>query len=346
MKFKKTNIFALWCATIISIILLIVFIVSVFFLDQKFSLGFLGLFFVTSFLVIFLVIQIRVEFFIYNRIRSIYKEASLFEIDDLKKAALSTNMETLSKEVKKFAENKQIEITNLYAQESYRREFLGNVSHELKTPLFTIQGYLLTLLDGAADDPVIRNKYIQRASKGVERLVSIVKDLDMISKLESNEIGIEPEQFDIVKLIKEVYDLLEIEAEKKNITLTFNKNYDVPILVHADPKNIEQVLINLVFNSLKYGTIGGTTTVSINSYGTNKIQVQVSDTGEGIKPEHQSRLFERFYRVDQSRSREQGGSGLGLSIVKHIIEAHGETIEVESTHGVGSTFSFTLKNVK
>lgn len=298
------------------------------------------------FIFAFIFIQIRVEVFIYNRVKKIYDDVALLDADDLKKETITTNMETLSKEVKRFAEKKQIEIADLNEREAYRREFLGNVSHELKTPLFTVQGYLLTLIDGAGDSKPIREKYLQRANKGVERLVSVVKDLDMISKLESNELGLNIQQFNIVELIQDVFDLLEMRAKKKEITLFFNKEYDVPILVYGDIERIEQVLINLIMNSIKYGEINGATTVSIESYLHNKILVKVGDDGEGIQKENLPRLFERFYRVDQSRSREQGGSGLGLSIVKHIIEAHDETILVKSEYGTGSEFSFTMKKVK
>ena len=294
----------------------------------------------------FIFIQIRVEVFIYNRVKKIYDDVTLLDADDLKKETITTNMETLSKEVKRFAEKKQIEIADLNEREAYRREFLGNVSHELKTPLFTVQGYLLTLIDGAGDSKPIREKYLQRANKGVERLVSVVKDLDMISKLESNELGLNIQQFNIIELIQEVFDLLEMRAKKKGITLFFNKDYDVPILVYGDIERIEQVLINLLMNSIKYGKINGATTISVESYLHNKVLIKVGDNGEGIQKEHLPRLFERFYRVDQSRSREQGGSGLGLSIVKHIIEAHDETILVKSTYGEGSEFSFTMKKVK
>jgi two-component system phosphate regulon sensor histidine kinase PhoR len=294
----------------------------------------------------FIFIQIRVEVFIYNRVKKIYDDVTLLDADDLKKETITTNMETLSKEVKRFAEKKQIEIADLNEREAYRREFLGNVSHELKTPLFTVQGYLLTLIDGAGDSKPIREKYLQRANKGVERLVSVVKDLDMISKLESNELGLNIQQFNIIELIQEVFDLLEMRAKKKGVTLFFNKDYDVPILVYGDIERIEQVLINLLMNSIKYGKINGATTISVESYLHNKVLIKVGDNGEGIQKEHLPRLFERFYRVDQSRSREQGGSGLGLSIVKHIIEAHDETILVKSTYGEGSEFSFTMKKVK
>jgi two-component system phosphate regulon sensor histidine kinase PhoR len=255
-------------------------------------------------------------------------------------------METLSKSVQKFAEGKRIEIENLTDRDSFRRDFLGNVAHEIKTPLFMVQGYILTLIEGAAEDEEIREKYLGRANKGVERLISIAKDLDMISKLETNSLQINFQPFNILELVQNVFDLLEMKAKKRNIALIFDKVYEFPIFVLADAERIEQVLINLVVNSIKYGKINGVISIGITSYNEDKFIVKVADNGEGIQQEHLSRLFERFYRVDQSRSREQGGSGLGLSIVKHIIEAHNETILLKSTYGEGSEFSFTLEKAK
>jgi len=346
VKIKKTYSFAFWSAVIITLIFLIILALLQFQFRHKVDFNVVFIAAGVSFVLSIIIIQIRVERFIYKRIKKIYEEVSLLDADDLENTALTTNMETLSAEVKKFAEEKQVEIASLNERETYRREFLGNVSHELKTPLFTVQGYLLTLLDGAIDDENISEKYLQRANKGVERLVAIVKDLDMISKLESNELGLQKEEFNIIELIQGVFDLLEMKSHTRGITMMFDKSYDVPLLVKGDRERIEQVLINLIMNSLKYGKIDGTTTVSIESYGHKKIIIKIADTGEGIKKEHLSRLFERFYRVDQSRSREQGGSGLGLSIVKHIIEAHDETILVKSKFKKGSEFSFTMSKVK
>ena len=255
-------------------------------------------------------------------------------------------METLSKSVQKFAEGKRIEIQNLTERDSFRRDFLGNVAHELKTPLFTVQGYLLTLIEGASEDKEILEKYLGRANKGVERLVAVVKDLDMIAKLETKGLKMNLQPFNILELIQNVFDLFEMRAKKKNISLVFDKIYEFPIYVIGDEEKIEQVLINLVVNSIKYGKIGGVTKVGVDEYNQNKFIIKVSDNGEGVKQEHLSRLFERFYRVDQSRSRDQGGSGLGLAIVKHIIEAHNETILVKSTFKEGSEFSFSLEKAK
>ncbi|HLT33742.1 MAG TPA: ATP-binding protein, partial [Aquaticitalea sp.] len=249
-------------------------------------------------------------------------------------------------EIDKFAKDKKLEIETLKVREEYRKEFLGNVSHELKTPLFTVQGYILTLLDGAMEDERIRKKYLIRASKGVERLIYIVKDLDMITKLEVGDLSLKIQAFNIVEVIEGVFDLLEMKAAKKKITLMFDMRYKAPIMVKADKERIQQVLTNLIVNSIKYGKEKGTTEVSIENLIKNKVIVRVTDNGEGISKSNIKRLFERFYRVDKSGSRREGGSGLGLSIVKHIIEAHDEKIYVESEIGVGSEFSFTLEKLK
>jgi two-component system phosphate regulon sensor histidine kinase PhoR len=252
-------------------------------------------------------------------------------------------METLTKQVKKFATDKKLEIETLKVREEYRREFLGNISHELKTPLFTVQGYLSTLLDGAMDDKKIRKKYLERAEKGVERLVYIVEDLDMISKLEMGDVNLELSKFNIVDLVQSVFDLLEMVADKKNIILMFDSKYNKAINVFADQEKIQQVLSNLIVNSIKYGKENGTTEVTIEDLVDDKIIIRIRDNGEGIEKQNIPRLFERFFRVDKSGARSEGGSGLGLSIVKHIIEAHGEKIYVESEFGNGSEFSFTLE---
>jgi two-component system phosphate regulon sensor histidine kinase PhoR len=252
-------------------------------------------------------------------------------------------METLTKQVKKFATDKKLEIETLKVREEYRREFLGNISHELKTPLFTVQGYLSTLLDGAMEDKKIRKKYLERAEKGVERLVYIVEDLDMISKLEMGDVNLELSKFNIVDLVQSVFDLLEMVADKKNIILMFDRKYNKAINVFADQEKIQQVLSNLIVNSIKYGKENGTTEVTIEDLVDDKIIVRIRDNGEGIEKQNIPRLFERFFRVDKSGARSEGGSGLGLSIVKHIIEAHGEKIYVESEFGIGSEFSFTLE---
>ena len=344
MKIKKTYSFAFWSSVYITVFTsLTLLLLAYFFLDSTFNLTNILLYIAVVFSFTFLITQYRLEKFIYQRIKKIYDSVSILDSSDFNKTPITTDIDTLSRDVQTFAKSKQQQIKNLNLREGYRREFLGNISHELKTPLFTVQGYLLTLADGAIKDKKISKKYLERANKGVERLIAIVKDLDLISKLESADLNLNKEPFDIVELIQNVFELLEMKAKKRNITFTFNKKYRFPIMVVADEERIEQVLINLLVNSIKYGKIDGTTTVSIESLRKDKILVKVKDDGEGIETKHQPRIFERFYRVDQSRSREQGGSGLGLAIVKHIVEAHDEAIFVESEFKKGSTFSFTLE---
>jgi two-component system phosphate regulon sensor histidine kinase PhoR len=292
------------------------------------------------------IIQIRIEKFIYKRIKKIYADVSLLEKSSFAKAPVTTDMKTLTQEIERFAQGKKIEIDTLRIREEYRKDFLGNVSHELKTPLFTVQGYIETLLDGAMDDEKIRKKYLNRASKGVERLIYIVKDLDLITKLETGDMNLERADFDIVELVESVFELLEMKASKKKITLAFDLEYTEPIMVNGDRDKIQQVISNLLVNSIKYGHENGTTEVSVENLIKNKVIVRVTDNGEGIPENHLPRVFERFYRVDQSGNREVGGSGLGLSIVKHIIEAHDEKIYVESVSEVGSEFSFTLEKAQ
>ncbi len=309
-----------------------------------FLFGSISFFFISFFS--FFIIQYRVEIFIYRRVKKIYDDVALLESSTFINKPITTDMETLTKEVKKFATDKKLEIEMLKVREEYRREFLGNVSHELKTPLFTVQGYLSTLLDGAMDNKSIRKKYLKRAEKGVERLIYIVEDLDMITKLEVGDLNLEFSEFDIVKVVRNVFDLLELKADKKKITLAFNNYYIQPVFVLGDKDKIQQIVENLIVNSIKYGKEGGLTEVSVINLTPEKVLVQVSDNGEGIEKQNIPRLFERFYRVDKSGSRSEGGSGLGLAIVKHIIEAHDEKIYVESEIGVGSVFSFTIEKAK
>ncbi len=301
---------------------------------------------VVSFLISFFIIQYRIEKFIFKRVKRIYEDVRLLDETTIAQAPITTDMEVLTREVERFARDKKLEIETLKVRENYRKEFMGNVSHELKTPLFTVQGYILTLMDGAIKDKKVRKKYLKRAAKGVDRLVYIVKDLDLITKLEVGDLNLHKEDFDIVKLVKNVFELLEMKAGKKNITLTFDKEYSEKIMVHADRERIQQVLTNLIVNSIKYGKKAGTTEVGVEGLIKNKIVVRVTDNGEGIEKQNIPRVFERFFRVDKSGSRKEGGSGLGLSIVKHIVEAHSEKIYVESQFGIGSEFSFTLEKAK
>ncbi|CAH8284757.1 two-component system phosphate regulon sensor histidine kinase PhoR [Mariniflexile fucanivorans] len=344
-KFKKSYKFAV--KTSLYITMYVTLLMSVFlYIFYSFNVLYILLFGLSTYIFSFVVTQYRVERFIYKRVKKIYDDLTLLESTSITNGTITTDMKTLTEEIDKFARDKKIEIESLKVREQYRKEFLGNVSHELKTPLFTVQGYILTLLDGAMEDKNLREKYLERASKGVERLGYIVKDLDMITKLEVGDLSLNAEVFNIVELAENVFDMLEMKAAKKRITLTFDTDYSKPILVKADKERIQQVLANLIVNSIKYGREKGTTEISIENLIKNKVIVRVTDNGEGIAKKDLSRIFERFYRVDKSGSRKEGGSGLGLSIVKHIIEAHDEKIYVESEFGVGSEFSFTLEKVK
>ncbi|MGY3792094.1 sensor histidine kinase [uncultured Aquimarina sp.] len=344
-NFKRSYRFAYLSSLYITILLTL--IVSVFlYVQNQFNILFVLGFIIICYGVAFLIIQYRVQKFIYRRVRKIYDDIEMLDVDTRGESPVTTDMRTLIKEVEKFAQKRKTEIETLKIREDYRKEFMGNVSHELKTPLFTVQGYILTLLDGAMNDPAILDKYLNRANKGVERLIYIVKDLDMITKLEVGDLNLNYTNFDIVELVQSVFDLFEMKAAKKNIALTFDMNYQTPIIVHADKERIQQVLSNLIVNSIKYGKEDGTTEVSIENLIRNKVIIRVTDNGEGIAEAHIPRLFERFYRVDKSGSRKEGGSGLGLAIVKHIIEAHHERIYVESDYRIGSEFSFTLEKVK
>ena len=342
---KKSYKFA--TKTTLYITLLLTGMLSLFlFFTSAFNIWILLGFLITSYAISFFIIQYRVERFIYRRVKKIYDDLTLLESASLRKQPITTDMATLTQEIGKFAKDKKLEIETLKVREEYRKEFLGNISHELKTPLFTVQGYILTLLDGAMDDEKFRGKYLERANKGVERLIYIVQDLDMITKLEVGDLSLTIESFNIVDVVQSVFDLLEMKSAKKKITLTFDMVYPDPIMVLADKERIRQVLTNLVVNSIKYGSIKGTTEISIENLIKNKVIVRVTDNGEGIAKANVPRLFERFYRIDKSGSRKEGGSGLGLSIVKHIIEAHDEKIYIESELSVGSEFSFTLEKVK
>ena len=344
-NFKKSYKFAIKSSLFITIFLTLFTSVFLYFF-YEFNIWLLSFFAVVCYLFSFAVIQYRVEQFIYKRVKKIYDDLTLLESSTFTKSQITTDMKTLTQDIDNFARNKKLEIEALKIREEYRKEFIGNISHELKTPLFTVQGYISTLIDGAVKDKSIRNKYLKRADKGVERLIYIVKDLDMITQLESGTLRLDIEPFDIVQLVQNVFDLLEMKAAKKKITLTFDMDYKNPILVKGDKERLQQVLSNLIVNSIKYGHERGTTEVSIENLIKNKVIVRVTDNGEGIGKVHIPRLFERFYRVDKSGSRKEGGSGLGLAIVKHIIEAHNEKIYIESELGIGSEFSFTLEKAE
>lgn len=286
--------------------------------------------------------------FLFEKIRVIYKT---MHVQRSTKESLRKDMqqnedilEKVNRDVASWADRHHNELETLRQQEEFRREFIGNVSHELKTPIFNIQGYIHTLLDGGLEDDEINRKFLRRADKSVERMISIVEDLETIAKLEGGQIELEVTKVNILDLAREIIELEEMKAGKRDIALRFNKKYDRPILVNADAGRIKQVYINLIDNSIKYGSAGGF--IELRFYDMDAhILCEVADDGSGIEEKHIPRLFERFYRVDKARDRNAGGSGLGLSIVKHIMDAHGETINVRSSTGddSGTTFSFTLR---
>ncbi|HNX55037.1 MAG TPA: ATP-binding protein [Prolixibacteraceae bacterium] len=287
--------------------------------------------------------------YINDRIRPIYKTIREVPIsgksEKLIDAMKTTNIAHVQKDVEEWAKTQTEEIARLKDLEKYRKEFVGNVSHELKTPIFNIQGYVLTLLEGGIDDPKINKLYLQRTEKSIDRMISIVEDLESITKLESGELKLNFIELDIVKLTEDVFDLAHMLASERNISLQFATKTDKPIMVYADKKRIMEVMNNLVGNAIKYGKKKGF--VKVGFYDLHEtILIEVSDNGIGIDKADQYRIFERFYRVDKSRSREQGGTGLGLSIVKHIIEAHNQTINVKSAIDKGTTFTFTLQKAK
>jgi len=296
-----------------------------------------------AFLSAWLVIYKALQRFIYSKIKLIFRNMHSMKVGrsafrlDMKKDVLGD----VNQEVVDWADDRMAEIEDLREKENFRKEFVGNVSHELKTPIFSIQGYILTLLEGALEDPNFNRKFLMKAAKSVDRMTMLVEDLDTITQFESGSLKLDIEKIDIVELVKEVIEQREEEAKQKEITLRFNKTYEKPIYVEADSFRVSQVLINLITNSINYGKIGGKTTVRFFDMD-ERILVEVEDNGPGIDKEHIPRLFERFYRVDKSRSRHQGGTGLGLAICKHIIEGHEQSLNVRSEVGKGSVFSFTL----
>ncbi|MEP7169949.1 MAG: ATP-binding protein, partial [Bacteroidota bacterium] len=296
--------------------------------------------FISGFIVISYVLR---KFFLDN-IRLIYKNIVQLTSPRFISVEKPVRDEEIIPEINRifidWEKNKEEEIDHLKQLEIYRKEFLGNVSHELKTPIFNVQGYIHTLIDGGIEDQDVNMLYLQKAAKSLDRLISIVDDLESISKLEAGKLIIEQRTFDICDLSKDVIDSLELQAKEKGIKLSVKENSDKAFYVYADKERIRQVLVNLLVNSIKYGKNNGATEISFTD-NSEIVIVELMDNGIGISKEHLPRLFERFYRVDKSRSRDQGGTGLGLSIVKHIIEAHNQKINVKSDIGLGTTFSFT-----
>ncbi len=298
-----------------------------------------------TFIVCFFMTAYLINAFIYRRIKVIYKKISDAKKSDEKPGLEGGTLEDVENEVENWANNKNKEIATLNELEEYRRNYIGNVSHELKTPIFNIQGFLHTLIDGGIDDPSVNMTFLQKAARNVERLDTIVQDLDTISRLESGKMTLNLQVFDIQSLTFEVFEDIELRTKAKNIKLSFKEGANHGFRVRGDKEQVRQVLNNLIGNSVKYGKQNGSTKVSF--YDMDKVVlIEVSDNGIGIARQHLKHLFDRFYRVDKSRSRDVGGTGLGLAIVKHIVEAHNQSVHVRSTEGIGSTFGFTLEKVK
>lgn len=289
-------------------------------------------------ILVYVITATLIKRFIFDKIKAIYR--IIYGKADGKQRAQPVLDEVLL-QAEKWESTRQAEIANLKQQAQYRREFVGNLAHELRTPLFSIQGYIDTLLEGGLEDPKINYDYLSRADKNLERLTVLVKDLSAIADIESNQETIEFGKLNIVSTVEEVFSLLELRAKKKKVSLNFSKNYERAIMVMANKDKILQVITNLVMNAIHYSNKNGHCTIEF-SDAPNHILIEVKDDGIGIATEHLPRLFERFYRVDKSRSRNDGGTGLGLAIVKHLLESHGQTINVHSELGVGTTFSFTL----
>ncbi|PSK92706.1 sensor histidine kinase [Taibaiella chishuiensis] len=307
--------------------------------------------FAVTFISAYFIFFYTLQHFIYRKIKLIYKfiyqtKATKREEFFYQNILPQKSIDEVSQEVRRWALEQRGEIELLQKNEQFRKEFLMNLAHELRTPIFTVQGYVHTLLNGAIDDASVNRKFLSNATKGIQRLVQLADDLDQISKLESGKIPIIQESFVVQELIRDVYEELMLKARERNITLQIKKGTESPITVYADKQKIKQVMVNLVENALKYGNDGGTVTAGFYQMDEGHVYVEVSDDGPGIAEQHLPRIFERFYRADRSRSREIGGTGLGLAIVKHIVEAHGQTVNVRSKLGVGSSFGFTLDKGK
>ncbi len=343
--FKEKNLSPKQLALLTALLLssLIALSIYVLFSDWKILL----VYFIACFAGIYLLIYQILEYFIYRKIKLIYKLISQTKATKREEAYQKyilpqKGMDDVRADVELWADQKTKEIQTLQSNEEFRKEFLQNLSHEIKTPIFAIQGYLELLEDGAMEDPVLGKKFVTQAQANVQRLVNLVGDVDTITNLEINKEAIIKQSFIIQDLIAEVVNNLSVKWLKKNIQFQFKKGNESQVAVFADKNKIYQVLVNLFSNAAKYGKIDGRITASIYKLEDHKILIEISDDGTGIAEEHIPRLFERFYRTDDARSREIGGTGLGLAICKHIIEAHNETIQIRSTQNVGTTVGFTL----
>jgi two-component system phosphate regulon sensor histidine kinase PhoR len=350
MKFHEPGKLALLNAAVLTAIFSIIFSVTawLFFRQVDSFIIPVAVFLISAGLLFFSTYQAfrySLNRFIYSKIRLIYK--SIHAVKSGKKEGALTrgdqiSIERVRAEVAQWETEKLSEIDRLQVLEQYRRDFIGNLSHEMKTPLFNIQGYVSTLIDGGLEDPAINLEYLKRTEKSIERLVRIIEDLDEIAQLESGQLKLHITRFDLAELTREIKEMLEMKSTKKGINVVIN-NAEKPVIVEGDKDKIRQVVTNIIDNSLRYGHADhGRTKISffdMDEY----ILTEITDNGIGIDPPDIPRVFERFYRTERGRATSKKGKGLGLSIVKHIVEAHGQTIHVRSTVGVGTTFGFTLK---
>ena len=323
--------------------------IGIYILHQSWQVLFISL--AVIFVGSYLLISFTLERFIYRKIKLIYK--FIYQTKASKKEEVyyqyllpQKSIDEVREDVEKWAEKQAEEIEILKRNEQFRKEFLQNLAHEFKTPVFAIQGYVDTLLHGALENPEVNRPFLEKTSRNIDRLVNLIDDLDEISKLERGEQVIYKENFIIQDLVKEVFESLSIKAEQKNIRYGIKKGCESPLTVFADKEKIRQVILNLVENSIKYGKYGGTITASMYITDEQHVLVEISDDGIGIAERHLSRIFERFYRTEEGRSLDITGSGLGLAICKHIIEAHRQSIHVRSTEHVGTTIGFTLERKK
>jgi two-component system phosphate regulon sensor histidine kinase PhoR len=343
--FNTNNLSPSHLSALTSLMLAVPVAACYFIVQNNWGIAVLVLF--TVFTLSYLLIRYVFEAFINRKIKLIYKfiyqtKASKREEMYYKYILPQKTIEEVRLDVEKWAEQRKVQIEVLESNEAYRKQFLQNLSHEFKTPIFAIQGYVDTLLSGAIDDPMVNKKFLENAAKNVERMVNLVNDLDAITKLESGEQPLYKQNFVIQDLIREVFETLSIKTNRRNIKCTIKKGCEQPVSVFADKEKILQVLVNLVENATKYGRHDGHITASVYKTDDSRVLVEISDDGIGIAEEHLGRIFERFYRTDSGRSRNVGGSGLGLSICKHIVEAHSQTIHVRSKIDVGTTIGFTL----
>ncbi len=346
MKIYSSGLLSIIVSVILTILSLFFMLAASVYGDNfVFFLFLTFLFFLSSYFSILFIIKK----YIMDRIRPVYNTIRDLPLSgrkmDEKSMDSNSLLHNVKSEVEEWAKTQMTEIERLKELERYRKEFVGNVSHELKTPIFNIQGYVLTLLEGGMDDPKINQLYLSRTEKSIDRMISIVEDLESITKLESGELKLNFAKFDVVKMVEEVIEMHQWQAAERKIKVEITNGSDKPIFIKADKKRILEVITNLVINGIKYGKKKGHVNISFHDMD-DTIIVEISDDGIGIEKKDLPRIFERFFRADKSRSREQGGTGLGLSIVKHIIEAHNQSINVRSVVDKGTTFNFTLEKVK